>query len=284
MERKDMGMNDILPPELIHRIFLRVPAKDLFRLRFVSKLWHSLISDGHFAESHYNLYSAASSHSYYFLVHDYTKACFVQLHTLFDVPAAPTTLKEIPLVINPDHKVPYGFGFDASRDDYLVVLSWPDNYNQHHLDCFSLRTNSWINLDAALPKSMGTWKQQFYGLFLHGAIHWLCYSSQDYIDDAILIFDLKERSFSKISMPKQLVGCSPINLTILGGCLALYWYHDDITEIWVMKEYKVPSSWILICEIPCGNYLPLCISNGSNIIALNFELGPLNSPRMFRTT
>ncbi|XP_016196676.1 F-box/kelch-repeat protein At3g23880-like isoform X2 [Arachis ipaensis] len=180
---------------------------------------------------------------------------------------------KIPLVINPDHKVPYGFGFDASRDDYLVVLSWPDNYNQHHLDCFSLRTNSWINLDAALPKSMGTWKQQFYGLFLHGAIHWLCYSSQDYIDDAILIFDLKERSFSKISMPKQLVGCSPINLTILGGCLALYWYHDDITEIWVMKEYKVPSSWILICEIPCGNYLPLCISNGSNIIALNFELG-----------
>ncbi|XLR62066.1 hypothetical protein S83_012738 [Arachis hypogaea] len=154
-----------------------------------------------------------------------------------------------PRSINPDHKVPYGFGFDASRDDYLVVLSWPDNYNKHHLDCFSLRTNSWIHLDAAVPKSMGTWKQQFYGLFLHGAIHWLCYSSKDYIDDGILIFDLKERSFSKISMPKQLVGCSPINLTILGGCLALYWYHDHITEIWVMKEYKVPSSWILICEI-----------------------------------
>ncbi|KAL4322083.1 Putative F-box only protein [Arachis hypogaea] len=110
MERKDMGMNDILPPELIHRIFLRVPAKDLFRLRFVSKLWHSLISDGHFAESHYNLYSAASSHSYYFLVHDYTKACFVQLHTLFDVPAAPTTLKEVSL--------------PPKKNSFLVLVSW----------------------------------------------------------------------------------------------------------------------------------------------------------------
>ncbi|QHO39100.1 hypothetical protein S83_012739 [Arachis hypogaea] len=188
MEGKQMGMNDILPPELIHRIFLRVPAKDLFHLRFVSKLWHSLISDRDFVESHYNLYSAASSHSYFFLVKDTTKsACFVEFDTLFDVAAAPTTLR-------------------------------------------------------ALPKSMGTWKQQFYGLFLHGAIHWLCYSSKDYIDDGILIFDLKEKSFSKISMPKQLVGCSPIDLTILGGRLAMYSYHNHITEIWVMKEYKVRSS------------------------------------------
>ncbi|XLR62633.1 hypothetical protein S83_013305 [Arachis hypogaea] len=35
-----------------------------------------------------------------------------------------------------------------------------------------------------------------------------------------------------------------------------------------MKEYKVLSSWILIYEIPYG--MPLCISNGSDIIALNF--------------
>ncbi|XLT92049.1 hypothetical protein HN873_013724 [Arachis hypogaea] len=58
MERKHL--NDILPRELIDRIFLRVPAKDLFRLRFVSKLWHSLISDPHFAESYYNFHSASS--------------------------------------------------------------------------------------------------------------------------------------------------------------------------------------------------------------------------------
>ncbi|XLR20632.1 hypothetical protein S83_048544 [Arachis hypogaea] len=79
-------------------------------------------------------------------------------------------------------------------------------------------------------------------------------------------------------MPQQLVGDYPINLTILGGCLALYSYDIDNhkTEIWVMKEYKVPSSWILIYEIPYG--MPLCISNGSDIIALNFT--PLYSNRV----
>ncbi|KAL4382325.1 F-box/kelch-repeat protein At3g23880 [Arachis hypogaea] len=321
MERKQLGMNDILPRELIHRILLRVPAEDLFRLRFVSKLWHSLISDPHFAESHYNLYSAASSGSV--LVKDYTNACCVSLDTLFDVTAAaPPTFKEVSLpsrktpcslfrllgscrgfllleekpayflvIWNPltgssktisyshiaseiqlDDAFRYGFGFDASRDDYLIVLSWLDNYNQHRLVCFSLRTNSWINLDAALPKSISRWKQQLFGWFLHGAIHWLCYSSKDCIDDGILIFDLKERNFSKISMPQQLLGDYPIYLTILGGCLALHSYDIDNhkTEIWVMKEYKVPSSWILMYEIPYGNNSPLCMSNGNDIIALNF--------------
>ncbi|XP_020978272.1 uncharacterized protein LOC110271610 [Arachis ipaensis] len=120
---------------------------------------------------------------------------------------------------------------------------------------------------------MGRCKQQKRSeLFLHGAIHWLCYSSEDYIDDDILIFDLKERSFSKISMPKQLVGCYPIYLITLGECLALYSHDNHKTEIWVMKEYKVPSSWILMYEIPYGNNWPLYMSNGSDITALNFTL------------
>ncbi|XLT92051.1 hypothetical protein HN873_013726 [Arachis hypogaea] len=323
MKRKQLGMNDILPWELIDRIFLRVPAKDLFRLRFVSKLWHSLISDRHFAESHYNFHSASSRSL--FLVKDYTNACCVPLDTLFDVAAAPPTFKEVSLPsrkmpyslfcllgscrgfllleekpanflviwnpltgssktisyshiaseIQPDDAFRYGFGFDASRDDYLIVLYWHDNYYNEdvYLECFSLRTNSWIDLDAALPKPLGRWKQRKRSdLFLHGAIHWLCCSSEDYIDDDILIFDLKERSFSKISIPKQLVGCYPIYLITVEGCLALYLDDKHKTEIWVMKEYKVSSSWILMYDIPYGNNVPICMSNGSDIIALNYTL------------
>ncbi|XP_057756433.1 F-box protein CPR1-like [Arachis stenosperma] len=317
MERKQLGMNDILPRELICRIFLRVPAKDLFCLRFVSKLWHSFISDPDFAESHYNLHSASSRS--YLLVKDYSSAYCVHLDTLFDVaaPAPPPTLKEVSLpsrkepyphfrllgscrgfvllkekpdflvICNPatgssktisyshikvrrDDSIRYGFGFDASRDDYLIVLSW--HKYPHGLVCFSLRTNSWINLDEELPKTRVRWKQKLSTLFLHGAIHWLCYSNRDHIDDDILILDLKERSFSTISMPTQLVGCYPIYLITLGGYLglALYSHDKQKTEIWVMKEYKVPSSWILMYEIPCGNNLPLCMSNGNDIIALNF--------------
>ncbi|RYR60241.1 hypothetical protein Ahy_A04g017314 [Arachis hypogaea] len=51
----------------------------------------------------------------------------------------------------------YGFGYDASRDNYLVVVAWLDGCgNYQHLDCLSLTTNSWINLDVALPKPLGS--------------------------------------------------------------------------------------------------------------------------------
>ncbi|QHO09543.1 F-box protein [Arachis hypogaea] len=64
MEKK--SIHDILPVEFIHRIFLRVPAKHLTRLRCVSKLWYSLISDPHFAEMHFH-HSPASTNAYFFI-------------------------------------------------------------------------------------------------------------------------------------------------------------------------------------------------------------------------
>ncbi|KAL4301166.1 hypothetical protein AHAS_Ahas17G0273700 [Arachis hypogaea] len=114
----------------------------------------------------------------------------------------------------------YGFGYDASRDDYLVVVASQDSDCQH-LDCLSLRTNSWINLDAALPESLGFMKRRSPGLFLNGSIHWLSYSLQEHYSESHLIFDLKERSFSRISLPEQLIMHGPVTIVTLGGCLAL---------------------------------------------------------------
>ncbi|MED6201735.1 hypothetical protein PIB30_098040 [Stylosanthes scabra] len=82
--------------------------------------------------------------------------------------------------------------------------------------------------------------------------------------DAIVVFDLKERSFSKISVPsvpEQLVRRSA-NLIVLGECLALDFHDNHKTYIWVMKEYKVQSSWTLMYEIPCCKSEALCLSNG----------------------
>ncbi|RYR16667.1 hypothetical protein Ahy_B04g073703 [Arachis hypogaea] len=163
-----------------------------------------------------------------------------------------------------DHAILFGFGYDASQDDYLVVLAWENS--QLHVHCFSLKTNSWINLDAALPKPLGHKMWQSRGLFLHGAIHWLtCYGA--YMN-AILIFDLKERSFSTTSVPVKHYN-EYSGLTLLGGCLTLFSYdHVGKTYIWVMKEYKVTSSWILMYDIHCFKPMPLSLSNGSDIIAL----------------
>ncbi|KAL4301167.1 uncharacterized protein DS421_17g597090 [Arachis hypogaea] len=107
-------------------------------------------------------------------------------------------------------------------------------------------------------------------LFLNGSIHWLYYSHKEHYRESILTFDLKERRFSKISLPEQLSRHGLTTIVTLGGYLALY-YQDFVerkTHIWVMKEYKVNSSWTLY-EIPCLRFEPLCLSNDSDIIALD---------------
>ncbi|KAL4382798.1 hypothetical protein AHAS_Ahas04G0269500 [Arachis hypogaea] len=165
----------------------------------------------------------------------------------------------------------YGFGYDASRDDYLVVVAWSQWERQDHFDCLSLRTNSWIYLDTALPKPLRIFAHQPCGLFLNGAIHWLVFPVKAY-SVAIFIFDLKERAFSTIYAPEQLpCSYSYPNLALLGGCLALYYHNDDSysTDIWVMKEYKVHSSWTLY-QIPCLYFRPLCLSNNGDIIGEQF--------------
>ncbi|MED6160156.1 hypothetical protein PIB30_048711 [Stylosanthes scabra] len=318
MEKKHKSMNDILPVDLIQRIFLMLPAKQLVRLRSVSKLWHSLISDPHFAQSHLNLHSATPSPSCLF-VKGFTEAYFVHLDPLINVSSASASVTEVPLpfkkkapsdfrlmgccrgfvllsrqrhflvvwnpltgsskrisyshivsrskihgFVFPRNAIFYGFGYDDSQDDYIIVLAWQDKNPQgpqQHLDCFSLRTDSWITLDSALPKPSGARKDwESCGLFFNGAIHWLSCSISSYID-AILVFDLKERSFSKISIPKQPVWNSA-KLVLLGECLALDIHDSHKTYIWVMKEYKVQSSWTLMYEIPYCNSEALCLSNG----------------------
>ncbi|RYR06497.1 hypothetical protein Ahy_B05g073829 isoform B [Arachis hypogaea] len=328
------SIDDILPLELIHRILLRVPVKYLGRLKCVSKLWNTLISDPDFAKSHLHL-SAATTHVCLFIT-DCSNAFSVDIDPVFH---RHTALKEVSLPFKENtpldftvmcscrglvllHSAPhffivwnpltgsskrvsyshivsrghrkysdfifrfrrkdfmsvclYGFGYDASQDDYLVVVASQDKNDQEHFDCLSLRTNSWTNLDFALSKPLGISNWQSGGFFLNGAIHWSSptLSVRDY---SILIFDLKERSFSTISMPEQVMGyLEPTLLVLLGGCLALYSSDRGKTNIWVMREYKVHSSWTFY-QIPRGHSAPLCLSNGSDIVAQNSLLLPKDS-------
>ncbi|RYR72130.1 hypothetical protein Ahy_A02g006336 isoform F [Arachis hypogaea] len=166
----------------------------------------------------------------------------------------------------------YGFGYDASQDDYLVVVAWQDKDDHYHLDYLSLRTNSWINLDAALSNLLGSYNWNPPGLFFNGTIHWVPSVLEAY-RDVILIFDLKERTFSTLSAPEQPVksACSYSILAVLGGCLGLYYrnYDSRKTEIWVMKEYKVHSTWTLY-QIPCEVFQPVCFYSHGDIIGRGY--------------
>ncbi|XP_015962242.2 F-box/kelch-repeat protein At3g06240-like isoform X2 [Arachis duranensis] len=319
---KSKSIHDILPLELIHRILLRVPIRHLARLRCVSKLWCSLISDPDFAEFHFH-HSPAATNACFFIENP-TIAYLVYLddNDASQKEVRPPFKKNPPydfavlgscrgfilldrhphfvMVWNPltgfskrisySHIVPcrkyrdfrltysarlHGFGYDASQDDYLLLVAWSDCGGQYHLDCFSLRTNSWINLDVALPKPLGVFDSFSCGLFMNGAIHWLPFSLTALTSyrDAILIFDMKERTFSRIPGPEQPImsACSYPRLALLGGCLALYYRNNDScnTHIWVMKEYKVHSYWTLY-QIPYKFFRPLCLSSNGDIIGRGY--------------
>ncbi|MED6107046.1 hypothetical protein PIB30_010492 [Stylosanthes scabra] len=321
-KQKQKSINEILPLELIQLILLRVPARHLGGLRCVSKLWQSLISDPHFAESHLH-HSPTPTHAYRFIEncgHNY----FYYLDALFndydnedasaEVRMVPPSFKKhigpnfgvmlscrgfLLLIHSSDHHLLvvfnpltgdaseticcshilshlnkknkyvsfYGFGYDVSQDDYLFVVAWNDDQNQDRFHCFSLRSNSWIHLDFALPTPLGEVFTYSPGLFLNGAIHWVSCRVSPCSND-ILVFDMKERTFSQISAPKQVLTGTRPDLVLLGGCLALYFHVEGKTNIWVMKEYKVQSSWTLYV-ISCYKFKPLYLSSNGDIIGLH---------------
>ncbi|MED6197513.1 hypothetical protein PIB30_057105 [Stylosanthes scabra] len=144
----------------------------------------------------------------------------------------------------------HGFGYDELEEDYIAVFAYRSQDEKNHFDIHWLGRNSSISLD---------WKSP--GLFCNHAIHW----SSDSKSQEILIFDLKGRAFSKISMPEELEHTSESRLALLGGCLALYSSDGHKTDVWVMKEYKKLSSWFCY-EIPNPSFGPLCLSGDGDII------------------
>ncbi|RYR60258.1 hypothetical protein Ahy_A04g017336 [Arachis hypogaea] len=195
------SINDMLPPELITQILLRLSVKHLGRVKSVSKFWNNLISDPNFVKSHFEL-SLAPTHRCIFIPEvtiDHRSIDLDALSHATYADAAAATITKIPpypdyddyivlgscrgfialyqyphffVIWNPltgSHRiischhiakisdmatnsyysfggeVLFGFGYDATRDDYLVVLVWNDEKkNQEcHFDFFSLSSNSW---------------------------------------------------------------------------------------------------------------------------------------------
>ncbi|QHO09529.1 putative F-box protein [Arachis hypogaea] len=247
MDNNQKSINELLPLELLQAILVRVPAKHLFPLRFVSKLWLSLISDPTFVEFHFHHTSEFTIPSYFFAHNDQLVGS-VDLHALFHG----------------------GATLDTSIEKFSLPFPWKKNTRSNLLVLGSCRgTNSWTKIDVAPPTPLITYEFIPWGLFFNGAIHWLSYrpSNRD-----ILIFDVKKRRFSKIPLPEQKLTWWPSKLVILGGCLALNFFdyrdNNKRTQVWVLKKYKVPSSWILLYEIP-HHCISLFLSNYSDVIVLD---------------
>ncbi|CAI8610240.1 unnamed protein product [Vicia faba] len=170
----------------------------------------------------------------------------------------------------------YGFGYDDSTEDYLVVSVHHYNAPPLHLEYYSLKANTWKQVEGPhFPYILeGQYKP---GSLYKGAIHWLAYHC-DLQSHGIVAFDLKERKLSCMPLPPGIFH----GLWVYGEFLSVYAMNeiDDILEIWVMKEYKVNSSWtktiVLIVDSissPNQDFLPLCCTKSGDIIGLDEDNG-----------
>jgi F-box interacting protein len=158
------------------------------------------------------------------------------------------------------HSYLYGFGYDHSRDDYLLVsLSYVPTLGVHisssHLEIFSLRDNAWKEIEdtRSLPYLSPYHHSPKEGCLFNGAIHWFFYRRYS-LRMLIVAFDLMERKLLEIPLPDGF-GCflPHMGLWVFGEFLSLWTMRNGIIEIWVMKEYKVHSSWTKIpADFPIG--------------------------------
>ncbi|RHN40014.1 putative F-box domain-containing protein [Medicago truncatula] len=149
----------------------------------------------------------------------------------------------------------YGFGYDRSRDDYLVVLLslCPALVKtSSKLEFFSLRDNKWNEIEGPHITSFNTRdhpKPSKAGLFFNGVL------------------------FIEILLPDDFNhGLMYYGLWVFGEFLSLWNMNFDnqTLEIWAMKIYKLRSSWTKTLVIPIGNdmhcFSPIYSTKSGDII------------------
>jgi len=174
----------------------------------------------------------------------------------------------------------YGFGYDKSRNDYLVVVlgyesTLANNVFLSHLEVFSLRDNTWKQIEGAhFPCKNATDDYSKQGVLFNGAIHWLAFRYDLYVY-VIVAFDLMERKLFQIPLPDHddfHYQSSYCHLWVFGEFLSLcdVDYENYTTKIWVMKEYKVRSSWNKKLVLPRPDIFPIYSTKNYDIIGTNF--------------
>ncbi|XP_061345428.1 F-box/kelch-repeat protein At3g06240-like [Gastrolobium bilobum] len=180
-----------------------------------------------------------------------------------------------PLISTTNYVCSYGFGYDPSTDDYLVVVVVLVPFDVRinvatSLELFSLRADTWTKIEGTrLPYMYPRIGRPVYkGLLLNGAIHWLCVHRRTTML-VIFAFDLMERSVYEIPLPDDFVGSFlSCDLRVLGGFLSLsVVVRNSKANIWVMKEYKVKSSWTKSIDgIPNVYFSPICSTKSGDIV------------------
>ncbi|PWA58284.1 F-box domain-containing protein [Artemisia annua] len=309
-----MANGCMLPEEIIHSIFLRVPTETLLRLKCLSKYWNRVISDPKFMKSRSRrmilppvlpLHAIDNSIQGNDMCHSMVKLHCPFLNLFDEVEYIVGTFNGIVLLVirkenrlnemilyNPvstafkvvphpqgshftNHYV-YGFGYGTTLDDLKIVRIAVSGI--HSYDIFSLKNESW----SSRSKLIG--KYHFYhysGTFVNGFLYWVAGKESHW--PLIVALDIKEKVFSEILIPS---GCKWRRLGTFNGRLCMICIQANDVELWVMNEHGFGKSWLRKCSsdrASLGGYDNLvCVLDDGKLLCLNYKSQKLIVFDMFK--
>nr|XP_009625042.1 F-box protein At3g07870-like [Nicotiana tomentosiformis] len=157
-----------------------------------------------------------------------------------------------------DHTL--GFGFDSVTNDYKVVrivhTGFCTDKVPPHVELFKLSTGVWRDITPVAP-SYKLFKQKP-EIYVNGACHWVASKGGIKGPKMIVLFDVHEETFREMAVPGSLVwnffGFFGEGFVLFVSdeslCLAdCSNGNDETIDIWMMKEYGDPESWVKLFSI-----------------------------------
>ncbi|XP_004296138.1 PREDICTED: F-box/kelch-repeat protein At3g06240-like [Fragaria vesca subsp. vesca] len=182
----------------------------------------------------------------------------------------------------------YGFGHVSATDDYILVFVVPSLADAYQgcveVHVFSLTANSWKVISAPNSSCHGWVGGQ--GSLSNGAFHWVNFRNRRMSDPAIYAFDLVMEEFRQVPLPRLIqnnVKCvGQLTMVLFGGCLCLQFRKSyQCSEIWAMREYGVPESWVKLFEFSTydlpdvfpsmRSFDPYCVMEGGKLVIKLFD-------------
>ncbi|XP_060200083.1 F-box/kelch-repeat protein At3g06240-like [Lycium barbarum] len=153
-----------------------------------------------------------------------------------------------------DHTL--GFGFDPVSNDYKVVRIVHTGSNTDkvppHVELYKLSTGVWQDITRVAPSFH--FYEKIPGVYVNGACHWVATKRKkgESSNMMIVLFDMQDDTFWEMMVPGSLVekflffeDWFSLFVSEESLCLADRLCNDDKTiDIWRMKEYGDPQSWV----------------------------------------
>ncbi|AES68628.1 putative F-box domain, galactose oxidase/kelch, beta-propeller, F-box associated interaction [Medicago truncatula] len=268
-----------LPVDLLPEILCRLPVKLLIQLRYVCKLFNSLISDPKFVKKHLRM----ATKRHHLMLTNVDE--FVTYDSPIPSPFSTSTIVTQTQLYLPTSTLTNGhlwmgllcscdgvFCGQLNDDSYFLwnpsvrkfkllppleshnfirTLSFGydhfvDNYkviivsDENEVRVNTLGTDYWTRIQD-IPYSDPICFGD--GVFVSGTLNWFAY-------EVIISLHLENESYQKLCPPDFGDENNPWDFGVLRDCLCVFATSDEYLDVWIMKEYGNQESWTKLYTIP----------------------------------